>query len=91
MFKQLLLLCSHSLNEVPPEPQRNVFMAAVRGAVHPSIVKQFVKGSSCMQELVALDPSESSDYASSFEHCGHRSDLYSPRRTCMRMRATLNR
>ena len=32
----LLLLCSHSLNDVPPEPQRNVSIAAVRGAVRPS-------------------------------------------------------
>ena len=33
----LLLLCSHSPNDVPPEPQRNVSIAAVRGAVRPSI------------------------------------------------------
>ena len=80
MFKQLLLLCSHSHNDVPPEPKQNVFMAEVRGAVRTSIVKQFVKGSSFMQELVTLDPSESSDFASSFELCGHRSDLLiSPR------------
>ena len=32
----LLLLCSHSPNDVPPEPQRNVSIAAVRGAVRPS-------------------------------------------------------
>ena len=31
-----LLLCSHSPNDVPPEPQRNVSIAAVRGPVHPS-------------------------------------------------------
>ena len=28
----LLLFCSHSPNNVPPEPQRNVSIAAVRGA-----------------------------------------------------------
>ena len=27
----VLLLCSHSHNDVPPEPQRNVSMAAVWG------------------------------------------------------------
>ena len=32
----LLLLCSHSPNDVPREPQRNVSIAAVRGAVRPS-------------------------------------------------------
>ena len=32
----LLLLCSHSPNDVPPEPQRNVSIAAVRSAVRPS-------------------------------------------------------
>ena len=32
----LLLLCSHSPNDAPPEPQRNVSIAAVRGAVRPS-------------------------------------------------------
>ena len=32
-----LLLWSHSPNDVPPVPQRNVSMAAVRGAVRPSI------------------------------------------------------
>ena len=33
----LLLLCSHSPNDVPPtEPQRNVSIAAVRGALRPS-------------------------------------------------------
>ena len=31
-----MLLCSHSPNDVPPEPQRNVSIAAVRGAVCPS-------------------------------------------------------
>ena len=30
------LLCSHSPNDVPPEIQRNVSIAAVRGAVRPS-------------------------------------------------------
>ena len=33
----MLLLCSHSHNDVPPEPQRNISMAAVRGAVRPSM------------------------------------------------------
>ena len=33
---ELLLLCSLSPNNVPPEPQRNVSIAAVRGAVRPS-------------------------------------------------------
>ena len=32
---RLLLLCSHSPNDVPPEPQRNVSIAAVLGAVRP--------------------------------------------------------
>ena len=32
-----LMLCSHSPNDVPPEPQRNVSIAAERGAVCPSI------------------------------------------------------
>ena len=32
----LLLLCSHSPNDISPEPQRNVSIAAVRGAVRPS-------------------------------------------------------
>ena len=31
------LLCSHSPNDVPPEPQRNVSIAAVRGAVRPYV------------------------------------------------------
>ena len=31
-----MLLCSHSPDDVPPEPQRNVSIAAVRGAVRPS-------------------------------------------------------
>ena len=31
------LLCSHSRNDVPPVPQRNVSIAAERGAVRPSI------------------------------------------------------
>ena len=31
-----LLLCSHSHNDVPPEPQRNRSMAAVGGAMRPS-------------------------------------------------------
>ena len=35
----MLLLCSHSPNDVPPEPQRNVSIAAVRGAVRPFIAK----------------------------------------------------
>ena len=30
-----LLLCSHSPNDVPSEPQRNTSIAAVRGTVHP--------------------------------------------------------
>ena len=32
-----LLLCSHSHNDGPREPQWNVSMATVRGAVHLSI------------------------------------------------------
>ena len=31
-----LCVCSHSPNDVPPKPQRNVSIAAVRGAVRPS-------------------------------------------------------
>ena len=31
-----LLLCSDSRNDVPPVPQRNVSIAAERGAVRPS-------------------------------------------------------
>ena len=36
MLLLFLLLCSHSPNDVPPEPQRNVSIAAVRGAMRPS-------------------------------------------------------
>ena len=36
LIQLLLLLCSHSPNDVSPEPQRNVSIAAVRGAVRPS-------------------------------------------------------
>ena len=32
----ILLLCSHSPNDVPHEPQRNVSITAIRGAVRPS-------------------------------------------------------
>ena len=32
----LLLLCSHSPNDVPPEPEQNVSIAAIRGAVRLS-------------------------------------------------------
>ena len=32
----MLLLCSDSRNDVPPVPQRNVSIAAERGAVRPS-------------------------------------------------------
>ena len=32
-----LCVCSHSPNDVPLEPQRNVSIAAVRGAVRPSM------------------------------------------------------
>ena len=38
----LLLLCSHSLNDIPPEPQRTVSVAAVRGAVRPSNRKVYL-------------------------------------------------
>ena len=31
------MLCSHSENDVPPEPQWNVTMAGVQGDVRPSI------------------------------------------------------
>ena len=37
----LLLLCSHSPSDIPPEHQRNVSIAAVRGAVRPSKGKFF--------------------------------------------------
>ena len=33
-----LLLCSHSPNDVAPVPQRNVSIAAERGAVRPSMM-----------------------------------------------------
>ena len=36
---EMLLLCSDSRNDVPPVPQRNVSIAAERGAVRPSTVK----------------------------------------------------
>ena len=36
MVNLVLLLCSHSPNDISPEPQRNVSIAAVRGAVRPS-------------------------------------------------------
>ena len=39
IYRNLLLLCSHSRNDVPPVPQRNVSIAAERGAVRPSIAK----------------------------------------------------
>ena len=32
---EMLLLCSHSHNDVTPEPQRNVSLCAVWGAVQP--------------------------------------------------------
>ena len=38
--QQKLLLCSQSPNDVPPEPQRNVSIAMVRGAVCPSNKKK---------------------------------------------------
>ena len=37
----LLLLCSDSRNDVPPVPQRNVSIAAERGAVRPSTLTHF--------------------------------------------------
>ena len=40
----LLLLSAHSPNDVPPEPQRNVSMAAARGAVRPSKKKSLTLG-----------------------------------------------
>ena len=39
-----LLLRSHSPNDVPPEPQRNVPIAAVGGAVRPSNISIYVGG-----------------------------------------------
>ena len=36
IIEDKLLLCSHSPYDVPPEPQRNVSIAAVRGAERPS-------------------------------------------------------
>ena len=36
IYGEMLLLWSHSPNEVSPEPQWNVSIAAVRGAVHLS-------------------------------------------------------
>ena len=39
LSNSLLLLRSHSHNDVLPEPQRNISMAAVRGAVRLSIVQ----------------------------------------------------
>ena len=39
-----LLLRSHSPNDVPPEPQWNVPIAAVRGAVRPSNISIYVGG-----------------------------------------------
>ena len=44
----LLLLCSFSRDDVPPESQRNVSMAAVWGAVCPSICV-------CNEECSRLD------------------------------------
>ena len=35
-YDYTLLLCSHSPNDVPPEPQGNVSIAAVRGAMRLS-------------------------------------------------------
>ena len=34
----MLLLCSYSHNHVPPEPERNVSMAGIRGTVRPSMI-----------------------------------------------------
>ena len=34
--RNVILLCSHSPNDVPPEPQRNVSIATVRGTGRPS-------------------------------------------------------
>ena len=39
MKRNEILLCSHSRYDVPPVPQRNVSIAAERGAVRPSIAK----------------------------------------------------
>ena len=44
------MLCSHSSNDVPPEPQRNVSIAAVRGAVLSS---KFV-GITCLFSIFSL-------------------------------------
>ena len=35
------MLCSASRNDVPPIPQRNVSIAAERGAVRPSIMEAY--------------------------------------------------
>ena len=45
------VMCSHSPNDVPHEPQRNVIIAALRGAVRPS------KGmpDNCLFKLVIID------------------------------------
>ena len=34
----MLLMCSNYHNDVPREPQQNISMAAVRGAMRPSII-----------------------------------------------------
>ena len=40
----LICCCVHSPNDVPREPQRNVSIAAVRGAVRPSKKNQSAEG-----------------------------------------------
>ena len=40
----ILLLCSDSHNDVPPVPQRNVSIAAERGAVRPSTFTLITEG-----------------------------------------------
>ena len=45
-FITILLLCSHSPNDVPPVPQRNVSIAAERGAVRPSTSSLYLRGES---------------------------------------------
>ena len=53
MVNLVLLLCSHSPNDISPEPQRNVSIAAVRCAVRPSA--NLVLSGSLLSTLMGVD------------------------------------
>ena len=72
----LLLLCSHSPNEVTPEPQRNVSIAAVRGAVHPSKL-EILLINDCLYTITKKNNSDS-DWRSLFQTFRPLSPLQAP-------------